>query len=350
MLKAKLESTDLELTTLTLIIKPKEVQLGEALEVLGQVVTLSESAVEMPENTTIKLSLVSPAGEAPEFEVKTTQEGNYQLAVPFKPDEVGEWEIKASLSDTRTLKGSERTTKFKVDKGNSVIAFSNADSALLGSEIELVGILAPELSEQPITLKMLKPDGSVATLTDIKSSELGIFKQKVEFNLAGNWDLTATWSGNDSYESVTKTLTVNVTAEVGKAIIVLGGGSPEVNSEWKTFSSVASYVHNAFLKRQFKDEDDIQFLSPSLSGIEGADTVTTLETLEKAITDWAKKKVNSKVPLYIYLLSHNLGDKFLLEKTDTKEKYLSPQLLDTWLETLPGGNTHNFSHRSLLLW
>ena len=100
MLKAKLESTDLELTTLTLIIKPKEVQLGEALEVLGQVVTLSESAVEMPENTTIKLSLVSPAGEAPEFEVKTTQEGNYQLAVPFKPDEVGEWEIKASLSDT----------------------------------------------------------------------------------------------------------------------------------------------------------------------------------------------------------------------------------------------------------
>jgi len=103
--------------------------------------------VEMPENTTIKLSLVSPAGEAPEFEVKTTQEGNYQLAVPFKPDEVGEWEVRASLLDTKILKGSERTTKFKVDKGNSVIAFSNADSALLGSEIELVGILAPELSE-----------------------------------------------------------------------------------------------------------------------------------------------------------------------------------------------------------
>ena len=73
----------------------------------------------------------------------------------------------------------------------------------------------------------------------------------------------------------------------------------------------------------------MHFLSPSLSDIEGADTVTTLETLEKAITDWAKKQVKNQVPLYIYLLSHNLGDKFLLEKTDVQEKYLSPQLLDT---------------------
>mgnify|MGYP000901259058 CR=1 FL=1 len=62
-----------------------------------------------------------------------------------------------------------------------------------------------------------------------------------------------------------------------------------------------------------------------------------METLEKAITNWAKKQVNNQVPLYIYLLSHNLGDKFLLEKTDTQEKYLLPQLLDTWLDQLPEG-------------
>jgi len=132
-------------------------------------------------------------------------------------------------------------------------------------------------------------------------------------------------------------LSVDVSAEVGKAIIVLGGGNAEVNAEWKIFSSVADYVYNVFIKRQFDAEEDIHFLSPSLSDIEGADTVTTLETLEKAITDWAKKQVNNQVPLYIYLLSHNLGDKFLLEKTDTKEKYLSPQLLDTWLDMLPEG-------------
>ena len=211
--------------------------------------------------------------------------------------------------------------------------------------MELVASLEPKLIEEPITLKILKPDGSASTITDIRTADLGIFKQKVDLNLAGNWTLTATWQGNDDYDSVTKTLSVNVSAEAGKAIIVLGGGNAEVNPEWKIFSSVAGYVYNVFIKRQFDTDEDIQFLSPSLNDVEGADTVTTLETLEKAITDWARKQVNSQVPLYIYLLSHNIGNEFLLEKTEVpfgkstamEEKYLSPQLLDTWLDTLTEG-------------
>ncbi len=107
---------------------------------------------------------------------------------------------------------------------------------------------------------------------------------------SGTWQITASWDGDDNYESVTKTLTVDVSAEVGKAIIVLGGGNADSNSQWKTFSSVAGHVYKVLLQRQFDDEKDIYFLSPSLSGVEGADTLTALETLEKAITDWAKKQ------------------------------------------------------------
>ena len=33
-------------------------------------------------------------------------------------------------------------------------------------------------------------------------------------------------------------------------------------------------------------DEDTQFLSPSLSDIEGPDTIITLEKLEKSITDW----------------------------------------------------------------
>merc|ERR1712096_17520 len=140
-----------------------------------------------------------------------------------------------------------------------------------------------------------------------------------------------------NYESVSKTLSLGVSAEVGKAIIVVGGGDTNSNPQWLTFSSVAGQVYQVFTRRRFDPEEDIYFLSPSLSEIEGADTVTTLGTLEKAITDWARKQVNAQVPLYLYFLSHNLGDQFLLEKTDTQEKYLSPQLLDTWLDTLAEG-------------
>ena len=128
-----------------------------------------------------------------------------------------------------------------------------------------------------------------------------------------------------------------VSSEVGKAILVLGGGDRQNNKDWRTFSSVAQHVYKVFLKRQFDADDDIYYLSPDLKSSQGADTVTPLDTLEKAITNWAKKQVNPQVPLYIYLLSHNLGDKFLLEKSGNQEKYLSPQLLDTWLDQLPEG-------------
>ena len=89
-LTAEVESTDLELSTLTLIAKPKQVLLGQGLEVLGQLVILSESAEVKPEGLTISLSFISPSGQQPKFEASTDAEGNYQLAVPFKAEEVGE--------------------------------------------------------------------------------------------------------------------------------------------------------------------------------------------------------------------------------------------------------------------
>ena len=120
-------------------------------------------------------------------------------------------------------------------KGDAEINFDNADSTLIGNIFEIVGTLKPGLADQSISLKILKPDSSVTTLSYIKTGGQGVFRQKVELNLAGNWNLTATWAGNESYESVTKTLNVNVSAEVGKTIIVLGGGNADVNPEWKTF-------------------------------------------------------------------------------------------------------------------
>ena len=65
----------------------------------------------------------------------------------------------------------ERAT-FTVNKGTAVISFSHENSAALGSEIELVGNLKPQLAEQTISLKIIKPDGSVPTPTNIQTGEL----------------------------------------------------------------------------------------------------------------------------------------------------------------------------------
>ena len=333
----KVESAELAATAILLTVKPKELQLSQSLEVIGQLANISDSDGSVPANSVITLTFTSPTGEATEFKVNTADDGDYQLARPYTPNEVGEWQIRASFAGTKSLQAASKSSKFRVAKGAAVIAFDNADSALLGTDLELVGNLKPALADQKVSIKIIKPDGSVPTPREVKTEDLGIFKQSISLDASGAWEITAIWDGNQDYDNLSQTLSINVSAEMGKTIIVLGGGNAAVNSEWKILSSVASYVYDVFLKRQFDDEEDIYFLSPSLSDIEGADTLTALETLEKAITDWAKKQVNNQVPLYIYLLSHNLGDKFLLEKTETQEKYLSPQLLDIWLDLLPEG-------------
>ena len=333
----KVESVDLAVTAILLTVKPRELQLSQSLEVIGQLANISEGEVSIPANSVMTLTLTSPAGTITEFTVNTTDDGDYQLATPYTPNEVGEWEISANFSGTKTLKSVSKSSKFKVAKGSAVIAFDNADSALLGTKLELIGNLKPKLADQKVSIKIIKPDGSVPTPMEVKTADLGVFKQSISLDASGAWELIASWDGNHNYGSVTKTLSLDVSAEVGKAIIVLGGGNADTNSQWRTFSSVANHVYKVLRQRQFDDDEDIYFLSPNVTGVEGADTVTTLGTLEKAITDWAKKQVNPQVPLYIYLLSHNLGDQFLLEKTETQEKYLSPQLLDTWLDTLAVG-------------
>ena len=99
------------------------------------------------------------------------------------------------------------------------------------------------MAEQTVSLKIIKPDGSVPTPTNIQTGELGVFTHREKLNLSGNWEFTVTWAGNDNYESVTKTLSVAVSSEVGKAILVLGGGDRQNNKDWRTFSSVAQYVY-----------------------------------------------------------------------------------------------------------
>ncbi|MCZ6679334.1 MAG: hypothetical protein O7E52_19050 [Candidatus Poribacteria bacterium] len=111
--------------------------------------------------------------------------------------------------------------------------------------------------------------------------------------------------------------------ELGKVIIVLDGGNSQDNPAWDTFNGLAEYVHNVFRGRTF-DEEDIQFLSPEPTRTVGADTETTVSTLELAITNWAKSRVNPQVPLFLYLLSHNLEDQFLLEKRGDREIFLAP--------------------------
>ena len=80
----------------------------------------------------------------------------------------------------------ERAT-FTVNKGTAVISFSNENSAALGSEIELVGNLKPQLAKQTISLKITNqhPDRRTTTLIFPKFCYLLKYRQINEH--LGSW-------------------------------------------------------------------------------------------------------------------------------------------------------------------
>ena len=330
------ESEDLILTSLALILEPSEVPFMGEVHAKGQLSALSETPLEL-DGLVIKLIFTAPDEEGHPFECKTETGGKYQMAATFLPGEMGDWSIRADFEGNASLRSSNREDSFTVTKGQSDITFDTPDTGILGTEVTVLGHLNPQLKGELLSLKILRPDGRASTLTGIVTEASGVFRHILKLDMAGTWEIHATWPGNNQYEEVTQTLEITVSAEVGKVILVLGGGSKANNPDWVRFNSVVEYVHKVLLRRGFDDEKDIYFLSPDPKATAGADNVTSLTALDFAITGWAARQVNRHIPLYLYLISHNLGDSFLLEKSGDHEVYLSSAQLDDWLDQLPEG-------------
>jgi hypothetical protein len=56
----------------------------------------------------------------------------------------------------------------------------------------------------------------MSTPMEVKTEDLGIFKKSIRLDALGGWEITAIWDGNDDYDSTTKTLSINVSAELEK--------------------------------------------------------------------------------------------------------------------------------------
>ena len=332
-----LVAKEASITKLTGILQPSAPRLLESVNLLGVLVVIDDEPPPV-EASVIQIIFTAPSGTTFLFEVETDNQGNYSLPNDFILSEVGEWNLTTRFEGTGTVKASERSFAFTVAKGIPAITFDTGSIGTLGREIEIIGRLVADIDRgADLSLKIRRPDASVATLEGITTESVGVFRHPLKLDAAGDWEVRVTWVGDDNYEPVTEPLIIHVTEEVGKAILVLGGGNRKDNPAWETFNGLAGYVRDVFKKRNFNDDTDIQFLSPAPTQTEGADTETTVSTLELAITNWAKSRVNPQVPLFLYLLSHNLEDQFLLEKRGEQEIFLSPSQLDFWLDQLPEG-------------
>ena len=315
-----------------IIVTPKEIPLGESVKVSGKVL-LPEG--EEPTGLEVELSYQLSDGEAIKRIVRI--EGTErEFFDEFFPDKIGAWKVKASWEGDSKYQRSEMDSEFQVVKGFSAITLvsSNA-SPKLGDTVNITGELIPGLVGERISLRVEKPNGVAADIEDINTEGPGAFQHEILLDQKGEWAFKVVWEGNESYEpSSSDRLIIDVIKEWGRVIIVLGGGNESTNPAWSTFNGVANrVVYKAFKKRRFTD-DDIYFLSPSLKPDERVDVATSELELERAITQWAYKSVNAYIPLYIYLLSHNLGENFLLEDKEDEQVFLTPRKLNEWLDKL----------------
>ena len=318
--------------TYLFLFKPNNVYFGDFLELSGQLQT--RSAVEL-DGLTINLKLTSPDQQEFQFETQLDRKGGYQVISRRRLNQIGRWLVEASFAGNSELKADQTLDAIEVEAGLSKISFYSGRSGKLGSDYQLIGYLDPALEEAEISLKIVAPDQSLAKPVQIQSGKFGVFNYLLPATQVGEWLLTATWAGDNQYQSVSQTLPMMVRQDFGKVIMVLAGADPSVDYEWRVFHSVLQRVYRTFQRRSFDADEDIYLLSPDLNQTEGADAETSLQSLQFAITNWAVKEVGSNVPLYIYLLSHNLGDQFLIEKGAGREEYLTPTLLDNWLDLLP---------------
>ena len=312
---------------------PIQVQFGTELDIKGQLLMVDQPDTILS-NQPILVAFVSPSQKSLKFSPQTNNEGRYALDTVVQFNEVGVWQLALSYVGSTQSAATQRQQAISVSKASSTLKWLSAENAELGQDYLLVGALQPAVAATEIALQILGPDARLIE-QQLVTDASGGFKHQFKLELDGRWSATVSWAGNANYQAVTETFQLRVIKRFGKVIIGLGGAGPTEVHAWPKLKSIAESVYKTFVSRNFNPQKDIYFLSSDPTLTAGADAQTTLKTLEFAITNWAAKEVDQNVPLYIYLLSHNLGDKFLVEKRGLQDDYLTSQQLDLWLDKLP---------------
>ena len=314
---------------------PKQVEFGLELDIKGQLIVVDQPD-RAASDQAITIVFVKPSQKSLKFVPKTDTEGRYTLNTAVKFNEVGVWQLALSYAGSTQYAKTQRQQAISVVQAEPSLRWLSTESAELGQQYLLVGALQPAVAATEVAVQILDPDSRLLE-QQLVTDAAGGFKHQFKLDLDGRWSVTVSWTGDANYQAVTETFQLKVVKQFGKVIIGLGGAGPSEVHAWSKLKSTAESVYQAFVSRNFNPEQDIYFLSSDPTQTEGANGQTTLKTLEFAITNWAAKEVNQNVPLYIYLLSHNLRDKFLVERRELQDDYLTSDQLDLWLDKLPEG-------------
>ncbi|MAF65257.1 MAG: hypothetical protein CMJ84_06320 [Planctomycetes bacterium] len=311
---------------------------GQTIRAFGSVILIDEKG-DSRTNLPIQLVTVSPDKTNKVYEVTTKSDRTYELE-GIVLDQVGSWTIKSTWAGDVKYSSVEDKESIEVTKAKPKLVWvdqgdANPEVTTLGTSAVFALKIEPKIEDTTILLSIFEPGKFASEKIRLTTDKNGIIMKELDLNTDGTWALQAEWEGNENYMAA-KSLEhqTTVTKQLGKAIVVLGGGDEDHNVSWKRFESTVNHAYQTLLKRRLTD-DDIYFLSPTKTPDATVDERTSEFGLEKAITNWAKNRVSANVPLWIYMMSHNTNTSFLLTESDQNTTYLEAEKFAGWLDQIP---------------
>lgn len=271
--------------------------------------------------------------------------GNWSASGSFTI-EIDSGEPCSTASSVNVVDDLSKTFVISYEHGDSYdgepCSISNGTS---GSGIEKVDLYVKAPGEDDYTLVDTDAEG-VGSGLDGQFSYTATDEGAYDFYTIATDD-----AGNEELETESDTQTIYSSHLSGYAIVAVGaiaGNPPEgIQSHTLTANNVYKHLINRNfalvdnpLERWSDPLDHIKYFNPYSEDQIGEDdytegsTLSYLEAMQKAITQWALDKMTALPgPLYITLIDHGIEDIFYLQGFSV----LTPQNLDDWLTVLEDG-------------
>ncbi|MGB9675662.1 MAG: Ig-like domain repeat protein [Candidatus Bathyarchaeales archaeon] len=225
-------------SSITVNVSPSSIVIGSQVTISGKVTNETGDTPIPNAEVTIEFSreplpLLVTIGK-----VVTNENGEYTFT--WTPPAAGNYIIRVSWKGDYEHEAAAATTTLTVEKASSLIALTlSSYTATVGDSVSVSGTLYPAKTAA-ITIKYTKPDSSITTKT-VYSNQAGVFTDTFTADQVGQWQVTASWSGDDTYkaaESAPTPLTVTkiqstlavtasqLTVNVGENITIDGALTP----------------------------------------------------------------------------------------------------------------------------
>ena len=181
-------------TTLTCVVSPSTLQIGQSVTVTGSTNRLGR----------LLHILYKTTGKTVDRTVDANATGFYTDT--YTPTVVGAWSVQASWSGNATcLAGVSSAVNFTVQLGvSSIDIIISPENIELWQSVTVNGFLNPSLSNRHVTITYIGPDGSFEERSATTKSD-GSFTDTFTTGKEGQWTVQAVFSGDSLYKPCSST-------------------------------------------------------------------------------------------------------------------------------------------------